>query len=79
MDLEKINVEIIMPKENNSLIQVIDENLPTSFVVLDGDHETLYVKERNTGKHYEIKVSEIVEQENYERIQYYCGGAAENF
>lgn len=61
MDLEKINVEIIMPKENNSLIQVIDENLPTLFVVLDGDHETLYVKERNTGKHYEIKVSEIVE------------------
>lgn len=50
-----------MQKENDTLIQAIDENLPTSFVVLDGDHETLYVKERNTGKHYEIKVSEIID------------------
>ena len=50
-----------MQKENDTLIQAIDESLPSSFVVLDGDHEALYVKERNTGKHYEIKVSEIVD------------------
>lgn len=50
-----------MQKENNTLIQTIDECLPNSFAVLESNDEALYVKERNTGKHYEIKVSEIVD------------------
>lgn len=57
----KSTEEIIMQKENNTLIHAIDECLPNSYVVLEGDNETLYVKERNTGKHFEIKVSEIIE------------------
>ncbi|MBT9841481.1 hypothetical protein [Blautia sp. MCC283] len=40
------------------LINVIDEYLPNSYKVLEGDEETLYVKERTTGKHFEIKVTE---------------------
>ena len=52
-----------MQKENNALIRTIDECLPNSYVVLEGDSETLYIKERNTGKHFEIKVSEIIDQE----------------
>ena len=50
-----------MQKENNALIRTIDECLPNSYVVLEGDSETLYIKERNTGKHFEIKVSEIID------------------
>lgn len=50
-----------MPKENNTLIQIIDEYLPNSYMVLEGNHEALYVKERETGKHYEIKVTEMID------------------
>lgn len=40
------------------LIEIIDAYLPNSYEVLEGDDETLHVKERATGKHFEIKVSE---------------------
>ena len=56
-----------MKKETNKdvkkLIHVIDEMLPNNYVVvgytvIDEGRETLYVKDRATGKHFEIKVSE---------------------
>ena len=39
------------------LIYEIDERLSNRYVVLDGDEDTLYVKDRETGKHFEIKVT----------------------
>lgn len=39
------------------LIYEIDERLSNRYVVLDGDDDTLYVKDRETGKHFEIKVT----------------------
>lgn len=40
------------------LISEIDERLSNAYKVLEGDEDTLYVKERATGIHYQIKVSE---------------------
>lgn len=40
------------------LLETIDAGLSNAYKVLDGDHDTLYVLERETGKQYEIKVSE---------------------
>ena len=39
------------------LIYEIDERLSNRYVVLEGDDDTLYVKDRETGKHFEIKVT----------------------
>lgn len=58
MDSEKSQEETIMNEGIKELINVIDEYLPNSYKVLEGDEETLYVKERTTGKHFEIKVTE---------------------
>lgn len=43
------------------LIDVIDSCLPNSYVVLEGDNDTLYVKSRKTGDHYSIKVELCVD------------------
>lgn len=50
-------------KEVKKLIHVIDEILPNTYVVvgytaIDEEQEALYIKDRETGKHFEIKVSE---------------------
>lgn len=56
-----------MKKETNKdvkkLIHAIDEMLPNNYVVvgytaIDEEQEALYIKDRETGKHFEIKVSE---------------------
>ena len=39
------------------LVDVIDSCLPNSYVVLEGDKDTLYVKNRKTGDHYSIRVA----------------------
>lgn len=39
------------------LIYEIDNVLTNRYVVLEGDDETLYVKDRETGRHFEIKVT----------------------
>ena len=39
------------------LIYEIDERLSNRYVVLEGDDDTLYVKDRETGEHFEIKVT----------------------
>ena len=39
------------------LINEIDNVLTNRYVVLEGDGETLYVKDRETGRHFEIKVT----------------------
>lgn len=39
------------------LIYEIDNLLTNRYVVLEGDDETLYVKDRETGRHFEIKVT----------------------
>jgi hypothetical protein len=40
------------------LLEAIDMGLSNKYVVLEGDHETIYVKDRDTGKHYAIHVNE---------------------
>ena len=40
------------------LINAIDVGLSNRYVVLEGDHETLYVKDRETQKHYGIHIEE---------------------
>lgn len=44
------------------LISEIDERLSNAYKVLEGDEDTLYVQERATGIHYQIKVSECNEE-----------------
>ena len=41
------------------LIYEIDNVLTNRYVVLEGDDETLYVKDRETGRHFEIKVTQM--------------------
>ncbi len=43
------------------LINVIDDVLTDRYVVLDGDGNTLYVKDRDTGNCFEIKVTECID------------------
>ena len=40
------------------LLEAIDMSLSNKYVVLEGDHETIYVKDRDTDKHYAIHVNE---------------------
>ena len=40
------------------LIYEIDNVLTNRYVVLEGDDETLYVKDRETGRYFEIKVTQ---------------------
>ena len=44
-----------------NLIDEIDEQLSNNYKVLEGTSDTLYVKERSTGKHLEIKVTELAD------------------
>ena len=39
------------------LLEAIDMSLSNKYVVLEGDHETIYVKDRDTDKHYAIHVN----------------------
>ncbi len=47
--------------EEKKIINEIDERLSNDYVVLEGDEDTLYVKCRETGKHYAIHVAECIE------------------
>lgn len=44
-----------------NLIDEIDKRLSNAYKVLEGTSDTLYVKEHSTGKHLEIKVTELAE------------------
>lgn len=44
-----------------NLIDEIDKRLSNAYKVLEGNSDTLYVKERSTGKHLEIKVTELAD------------------
>ena len=43
------------------LLREIDENLSNRYVVLDGDHDSIYVKDRESDKHFVIHVAECDE------------------
>ena len=43
----------------NSLLDGIDAGLPTRYKVLEGDRDTLYVKDRTNGITLKIKVEEV--------------------
>jgi len=43
------------------LLEAIDEGLSNRYVILEGDEDTIYVKDRETEKHYAIHVSECVD------------------
>ncbi len=43
------------------LLETIDNGLSNRYVVLEGDHETIYIKDRETEKHYAIHVSECAD------------------
>lgn len=43
------------------LLEAIDMGLNNRYVVLDGDEHTLCVKDRETGKHFDIIVKETEE------------------
>ena len=42
------------------LLDEIDNNLSNRYVVLEGDHDTLYVKDRRNGETLKIKVELLV-------------------
>ena len=42
-------------------INMIDDRLPMAYKVLDGDDHSIIVKDRVTGKEFEIVVKEIIE------------------
>jgi hypothetical protein len=50
-------------RRNNmkELLEAIDMGLNNRYVVLDGDEHTLCVKDRETGKHFDIIVKETEE------------------
>ena len=43
----------------NSLLDGIDAGLPARYKVLEGDRDTLYVKDRTNGITLKIKVEEV--------------------
>lgn len=43
------------------LLETIDAGLSNAYKVIDGDRDTLCVEERESGKHFEIKVKEVDE------------------
>ena len=43
------------------LLEAIDVGLNNRYKVLDGDDHTLCVKDRETGKHYDIIIKEVYE------------------
>lgn len=42
------------------LLEAIDMGLSNRYKVIDGDDHTLCVVDRETGKHYDIKVEEAI-------------------
>ena len=52
-EMEETNME--------KLLETIDAGLCNAYKVIDGDHDTLCVVERESGKHFEIKVKEVDE------------------
>ena len=40
------------------LLEAIDAGLNNRYVVLDGDEHTLCIKDRQTGKHFDVVVKE---------------------
>ena len=47
------------------MIDIIDDCLPTTCRVLDGDNNSIIIKEKTTGKEFEIIVKEIMEWKSY--------------
>ena len=43
------------------LLDEIDACLSNRYIVLEGDNDTLYVKDRETGEHYAIKVEQLTD------------------
>ena len=43
------------------LLDEIDSNLSNRYVILEGDHDTLYVKDRQNGETLKIKVELLVD------------------
>lgn len=43
------------------LLEAIDAGLSNRYKVLEGDHDTLYVKDRTTETHYAIHIAECDE------------------
>ena len=43
------------------LLEEIDANLSNRYVVLEGDDDTLYVKDRTNGEHFAIKVEHLID------------------
>lgn len=48
-------------EEIMELINSIEERLPGEYKILEGDEDSIYIVNRETGKHYEIKITECVE------------------
>lgn len=42
------------------IINIIDDRLPMAYKVLDGDDHSIIIKDRVTGKEFEIIVKEII-------------------
>lgn len=42
-----------------NLIASLESNLDKNYKVLEGDKETIYIVDKNTGKHYSIKIEEL--------------------
>ena len=59
--VKSIKEDGAMENSIKNLIDEIDERLPNDYKVLEGTKDTLYVKERSTGKHLEIKVTELAD------------------
>lgn len=56
---EKEEMEKRMATDMEENVVLDSLNLPSNFKVLEGDRDTIYVKERFSGKTFEIKVNEI--------------------
>lgn len=48
-------------KDLKDLLEAIDEGLNNRYKVIDGDDHILYVKDRETGKYFDIIVKESEE------------------
>jgi len=43
------------------LVKTLEVHLPRRYKILEGDHDTVYVMDRVTEEHFEIKVSKCSE------------------
>ena len=47
---------------NSDILEIIDSALALAgYNILEGDTDTLYIKDRKTGTHYVIKVNELTD------------------